>query len=284
MRRSKGSSALAVALVVGVWASAAAAQTEWDVDQYQRWIAVGQARYEEAVSLPEEAVARRQELLVESAEAKLLAREMLRAGLLRGVVEYDRAGAITEYFNLTENLVVSLADADQCEAAALLMVQVEADAAIIPAEALDYLPTMQPTISECRERNRPVALGWDRARYVALVEEAESWLARAERVGEAPDGRGLLLESLLSRQQALDLLRREILGRGVADGLEDPVTALFGHYPALIDALTELGFCGVAERRLRQWQVDATLLRNDAAPGPEVERQLAACGGGGAVN
>jgi hypothetical protein len=284
MRTNGGCSALASALIIGVWASAAAAQTEWDVDQYQRWIAVGQARYEEAVGLPEEAVGRRQELLVESAEAKLLAREMLRAGLLQGAVEYDRAGAISEYFNLTENLVVSLADADQCEAAALLMVQVEADSAIIPADALGYLPTMQPTITECRERNRPVDLGWDGARYAWLVDEAESWLARAEQVGDAADRHGLLFESVLSRHEALDLLRGEILARGEAPGLEDPLTLLFGHYPPLIDALVELGLCTVAERRLQQWQFDAVLLRDEAAPGPDAERQLAACGGADAGN
>lgn len=281
MREKGGCSALTAALIIGVWASAAAAQTEWDVEQYQRWIAVGQARYEEAVSLPEEAVARRQELLVESAEAKLLAREMLRAGLLQGAVEYDRTGAISEYFNLTENLVVSLADADQCEAAALLVVQVEADAAIIPPDALGYLPTMQPTISQCRERNRPLDLGWDRARYAALVDEAESWRARAEQVGDPADRRGLLFESVLSRHQALDLLRAEILVRGEADGLEDPLTSLFGHYPPLIDALVDLGLCTVAERRLQRWQFDAVLLRDEAAPGQDVQRELAACGGAG---
>lgn len=254
--------ALVCALAAPVWA-----QTQWDEPQYVEWVSEGQRLYDEATALPPEARQRRRVLLMESARAKLLAREMLRAALVTGDVSDLWADATGEYFNLSENLIVNLTDLEQCDAAELLTTQVEADVSIIPTDALEHLAQLRLLIDECRDRRGRRVSAWDVARYRSLVADADGWQEQAARAGGNPDARGgLLFESVWTRQQALDQLRLALHSEGQAPGLEDAVEALFAQYPPLIEGLVSLGFCDAAQRRLLQRAFDAQVLGHTPQP------------------
>jgi len=271
--KARRSACLLVALLLLVSAVPASGQMLWDQDEYVDLVERGQRAYDEAMELPDAAVHRRHELLQQSLRAKAAARRLLYAGLMSA--EFDDAydAAMTEWFNLTENLVVTLTLLSQCDAAELAVDELDGVRDRLSADAVAYIDNLRERVANCREQEAAAEVTWDIDRYRQLLDDAEVWQARADQSRPGSDSqRSLQLESVWRREQAVNLLRVTLFTYAVAPGLEDPVGTLFQHYPLLIDGLVELGFCNAAQRRLAQRGVDERVLSADAQP-PEADLQ-----------
>ncbi|MBN1945049.1 MAG: hypothetical protein JW797_05195 [Bradymonadales bacterium] len=238
------------------------AQTEWDAQQYATWVMEGRELYEQAQQLPRDAAQRRQELLLQSAQLKLAARELLQNALVTGSLSPEVADqAIGELYNLGENLIVTMLELDQCEAAMMLLGQMEREVALAPPDGLEHLQLVHPLVDQCRQRVVEAAAPWEEQRFLRLTEEARG--LREESQGDAD----ALMESVGKRMEALDLLRSALFSGVEIGRVSAPDQALFDLYDSLITDLVDLGFCGMAARRLALRDRDAQLLRPDSTGG-----------------
>jgi hypothetical protein len=253
----------------------------WDQAEYVELIEQGQQAYDEATALPADAIHRRHQLLYQSARVKAGARRLLYFAIVTGEFDDVLGDAISEWFNLSENLVVTLVQIGECDASELILDELQEHREQLQSDALEYLDTLPARIESCRSHVVSGANTWDPRRFHELRNDADEWLERSSQSDAGSTAqRDLLLESVWSREQSVDLLRSMLFTYAEAPGVENPTESLFEQYPPLIDALVRLGFCDTAERRLLQRRIDAQVLQTEPTTADaDLASQIEGCRG-----
>jgi hypothetical protein len=260
---------------------AAWAQVTWDAEEYVELTQEGQRLYDEAMAMPLDAVARRQDLLFRSADLKQQGLEMLRTALLTGEVEDQREMAVQDFYTLNENLLVVLLDLDQCAASELLLNQAVARPEWLPEGGLSHLESLRDDVSECYGR---VESGertmWEATHYHELVAQAGAWLDQAHALDrdETRQRRDLLWEASRSTDEAVQMIRAGLLRGEVRESeVTDPEGELFRRYDELMGILLELDLCNATERQLEQATQDGEMMASSSDLEARRRADIAAC-------
>jgi hypothetical protein len=241
---------LGLACSVALWPAPVSAQPSWDAQVYTQLLAQGRELRTQALAFEAGSEARR-DLLVRSLSRYRQAQSMLRQAIVTGAVDAYRADAVTEAFNLTDNVIVELLALEQCEAAAAELEQLAGDAALLPPDAAPHLQTLRSRLRQCRER---VSLGggpWSESAYGAAVEQAERWRLRAQTAASEAERNAALFEATVAETVALDRLQAAARAGAAVPGL-DAVQQLGVHYNRVVAGLLDIALCEAAAARIAE--------------------------------
>lgn len=129
--------------------SLAIGQTVWDPERFEALVVESNFFYDTALDLPQSDQEERRQLLIESAESKREAIEMLRSALVAGELEQYAEQARQELLYLEQNMVVLLAQLGFCGAANTRLDAAMADPSLLPEAGVGELEQTRTRIEEC---------------------------------------------------------------------------------------------------------------------------------------
>lgn len=151
MKRATHTVGNTVVVSILLFSTMAVAQQEWDVDRYLQLVEESDQLFIQADTMSPDDSGRRQ-LLMDSVSAKQDAADILTAGLLSGELDALWEDAVGDLLLLNENVIVILAELDQCIAAEMHLNESLSDHILLTDEGAAHLESLRSEIDDCDAR------------------------------------------------------------------------------------------------------------------------------------